>query len=252
MQQGARGVGIRSRARAFTLVELLVVIGIIAILLAILIPAANGVAEKGRIIKCAAQMKQILVSLTNTAVRNKNMLPASPAGANIDSLVMNNALDGLIAVDNNTRKLTACPSNTSGGISYLYNPHPALVNFTNQSWTNNSAPRWKNLIQHGKGRALILDRLREPTRVSHVFTKTKEGIWNLGFADGSVKTVRSAEVYARLKVAPAMSWTDLNDDIRILELTAQNRDYRIGPGGTIPWGTNTLYPFCTVGEPAPN
>jgi hypothetical protein len=67
-----------------------------------------------------------------------------------------------------------------------------------------------------------------------------------------VQTVRSKDVYARLKTVAATTWTDLNDDIRILELTAQNRDYHTGPGATIPWATNTLYPFCTVGEPAPN
>jgi len=48
-----------SRSRAFTLVELLVVIGIIAVLLAILLPVMSRVRERGRAIKCANNMRQI-------------------------------------------------------------------------------------------------------------------------------------------------------------------------------------------------
>ena len=49
--------------RAFTLIELLTVVGIIAILLAILLPVLGRVREAGRRTKCAAQLRQIGVGL---------------------------------------------------------------------------------------------------------------------------------------------------------------------------------------------
>src|SRR5687767_2998372 len=72
------------RRPGFTLVELLVAIGIIAILTALLLPALSRVKEKGRRIKCLNNQREWYLGFMMYVEDHDNMIPwegAEPFGA---------------------------------------------------------------------------------------------------------------------------------------------------------------------------
>src|SRR4051812_34799499 len=77
--------GMRRRCGGFTLIELIVVIGIIALLMSLLMPAVRGARESAKTLRCATQLRQIGQGIFAYAANHRGMTPPWGGGFRIDN-----------------------------------------------------------------------------------------------------------------------------------------------------------------------
>lgn len=114
------------KRKAFTLIELLVVITIIALLIAMLLPALGLAREAARLSACAQNNKQIGTMLTSYALEHDNWLPESN-----EKLSQGRGIDSTFAPASNT------PTGLAILIREGYYSDPRL--YYCPSWTHPSA-----------------------------------------------------------------------------------------------------------------
>src|SRR5688500_3842513 len=106
-------VGVSRQAGAFTLVELLVVIGIIAVLIGLLLPALGKAREQSRRTACLANLRSIGQALYAYANAQRDRLPnGNPRGEWVD-FNGSNAVMLALAADLKAPGVFHCPSHRS-------------------------------------------------------------------------------------------------------------------------------------------
>jgi prepilin-type N-terminal cleavage/methylation domain-containing protein/prepilin-type processing-associated H-X9-DG protein len=160
-----------NKRRGFTLIELLVVISIIALLIAILLPALGQARKSARRMLCLSQLKQTGLALTLYADANNDWLPpvrvdyGTSAGMTFRRMIYEQVLAGQLPVNsvyasqemaNSAKyKLNVCPSyevtytpigyHQVGAGTYSMNPY-----FNGPDMGSSSTP-WRRLSQASQG-----------------------------------------------------------------------------------------------------
>lgn len=102
---------IKSKRHAFTLVELLVVIGIIALLISILLPTLSKVRENARRVECASRLRQLTAAVHIYANDHNGKLPAGNRDNNNEEhciWLSQDAFEVFVGTLDN-RKMLSCP-----------------------------------------------------------------------------------------------------------------------------------------------
>jgi prepilin-type N-terminal cleavage/methylation domain-containing protein/prepilin-type processing-associated H-X9-DG protein len=123
---------VRTGRRAFTLVELLVVIGIIAVLISILLPALNNAREKAKRVQCANNMRSIGQAVFMYANQNKGKVPMHHGGSNWLWDITYDTRDWLHEVAKVPKEMFYCPSyshDTEGMWEFCGAPNSNRENF---------------------------------------------------------------------------------------------------------------------------
>ncbi len=167
-------------AAAFTLVELLVVLSIIALLAALLLPALGRGKESGRVAACQSNLHQIGLALQLYVDENRNMMPTMYDRPLTNGATNLPSMDVVLAGPLGSRQVLRCPSDQA-----------RIFEQTGSSYA------WNNLVNgENADRLQVLNLSLTATRIPLVFDKesfhaalgSKHAV-NYLYADGHIKNL---------------------------------------------------------------
>lgn len=212
----------------FTVVELLVVIGIITLLMAVLLPALNRAREAARRVNCLSNLRQVHLTLTLYAQANHDLVPIGFRGNHCqwNSMIYSSTAGrlvefGMIYAAGYMRdpRVFFCPSETDGQeiLNSGQNPWPPgpPANSGRQVYAGYGGraefeipddlaaarpPAMPRLSQfHNK--ALLGDLVATPQRLD---TRHRQGI-NILYGDGSAHWIDRSAIQTELAQCPTIS-----------------------------------------------
>jgi prepilin-type N-terminal cleavage/methylation domain-containing protein/prepilin-type processing-associated H-X9-DG protein len=232
------------KARGFTLVELLVVIGIIAVLISVLLPVLSGAREQARTVACQSNIRQILQAMFMYANDNGGRLPtpAPPGSIPMSDTVAiaagppwvydfsHGSLIAYLGPSPQVRQqLFLCPSDDPpryGGIGSPRTPDPTRsrnfsYNFSARllGWGRITVVRVTRVV-HPDQKIFVLEeelpavQMDEPVAVAvsvpppyptdYRLTRRHRGMANIGFGDGHVGGMGRRDFPAITALCPDM------------------------------------------------
>jgi prepilin-type N-terminal cleavage/methylation domain-containing protein/prepilin-type processing-associated H-X9-DG protein len=220
----------RDSLRGFTLVELLVVMGIIAILVSLSVPALSMAMSKARTAKCASNVRGIVAGMITFAGDNNGNLPES------GSTIVYGATDGTTGLngwtqqlepylgsakeDPSGRSIYQCPdrSAVSSNLYYSYfnGAHAAQAEkggFGAVSLIKIHAPSMHILCGDITANIFSIDDCDKDDYTQDpafpVNSKIHSGTVNIGFADGHVENLRAFDSSKMTTVYPGLGYNYL-------------------------------------------